>query len=506
MASRHLALDCALVMLLTLAAPAVAAAQARSDDSLVAGYRLLQDGDKAGAEQYFLAQFKNRGDLGSRFGVLAVQHLRLIDDDALAAPFERSLDELIDIANKRHNSNPRDAEALFYCAFGHMLRGTYKFENDKGLLGAARDGAHAKDDIEKYLKMYPDDGDAYLALGTYNYFASLAPAYAHIMRMLLFLPSGNRAEGLKEIERTAAQGRLFNVQAQSMLIDIYTFEGRPAEAVAAGEQLLRQHPANDDAELSLADVYDGPAIEDRPKAAAAYERVIARRESDSSLDGAGDRDRALLGLAATRFEMWRCDDAIATLTPAIDRHAREPAWALPQFLILRSNYRLHLNDPHGADDARRVIADPAMTKWHKSASDLLTAMGRRSPAELAMYVSLIPANRLVADGKWDAARQAYAAVAAHAPGDLQVQYRIAYLDFASGAPDRARVTFTALANNGAAPAWVRAWSLLYKGRADDLSGRRDAARKDYQSVLDDYEKQDAAADAARLGLITPYHR
>jgi hypothetical protein len=86
-----------------------------------------------------------------------------------------------------------------------------------------------------------------------------------------------------------------------------------------------------------------------------------------------------------------------------------------------------------------------------------------------------------------------------------VQYRIAYLDFVSGALDRALPAFTGLAANKVAPENIRSMSLLYVGRTYDLTGRREDAVRTYQKIVDDYEKQ-RAADFARVGLLTPYRR
>ena len=66
--------------------------------------------------------------------------------------------------------------------------------------------------------------------------------------------------------------------------------------------------------------------------------------------------------------------------------------------------------------------------------------------------------------------------------------------------------FQAVADGGkAVPDQFKALSLLQIGRVHDLAGRRDQAVKAYQKVVDQYDKQ-AAAGAARVGLVTPYRR
>jgi len=89
------------------------------------------------------------------------------------------------------------------------------------------------------------------------------------------------------------------------------------------------------------------------------------------------------------------------------------------------------------------------------------------------------------------------------PQNLSVQYRLAYLDFASGSPERSLPVFVALAANRAASRSIRSMSLLYAARAHDLAGRRQDAVRAYQRVADSYDDQ-RAADFARVGLLSPY--
>ena len=152
----------------------------------------------------------------------------------LRAEFERRLYALIDLADKRHGRTTRDEEALFYLAQAYLMRARYRVDFDKGIWGAARDGVKARNYSQAYIKVHPEHGDAYLALGLYNYYVELAPAFFKVLRLLLFLPSGNRAEGLKQIERAASEGSYFGAQAQELLIEIYSeYEGRVPDAIAA---------------------------------------------------------------------------------------------------------------------------------------------------------------------------------------------------------------------------------------------------------------------------------
>jgi tetratricopeptide (TPR) repeat protein len=343
--------------------------------------------------------------------------------------------------------------------------------------------------------------------GMYNYFVDLAPSFVHIFRFLMFLPAGNRAGGLTDIEYAAAHGTLFGRMAQLQLVPIYgALEGRPAEAIALGERLERALPANDEAAFALADVYSSPAVESRDQAGRVYQEVIDRHRTDDTSDGVTARARALYGVAGARFDAWRCDEALGILSRTIDAPGAAPDWVLPRFLLRRSGYRLLLNDRQAGDDAQRVLNDPAMARWHDDARDVLKRVAEyQSRADPALYAALVPANRLVVEGQYAEARERYEALARGHMDEPQVRYRLAYLDFAQGLDAQARPTFEALATTRGAPDWVRASSWLYVGRIDDLSGRRAAAMRAYQKVVDDYSNERASL-AAQVGVITPYQR
>src|SRR5579864_4793149 len=351
---------------------AEAAVPAPADDALRAAYEAYYRGDKAGADAAFHKIVAQRpDDLGGAFGRLVVAYSRLGPHSAASPAFEQSINAFIGRAADRYDRNRTDEDALFHLAFAYTLRSAYRFEYQTGVIGAARDGGRARGYIDTYLKAHPEDGDARLVRGMYNYFVDLAPSFVHIFRFLLFLPAGNRVGGLADIEYASAHGALFGRMAQLQLVPIYgALEGRPAEAIALGERLERALPANDDAAFALADVYISPAVEARDLAGRMYEGVIDRHQTDESLDGVTARARALYGLAGARFDAWRCDEALGILSRTIDTPGSAPEWVLPRFLLRRSGYRMLLNDPHAGDDAQRVLRDPAMTRWHDDARDL----------------------------------------------------------------------------------------------------------------------------------------
>jgi tetratricopeptide (TPR) repeat protein len=505
--SRRTILGLLTIALLWLPAKAVAQA-APGDPQLRAAFDAFYRGDQAAAMAAFgdLAA-KRPNDLAGPFGQLLVEHFRLGPYSDPSPAFESHIDGFINRAVGRVDRDRNDMDAVFHAAFAYTLRSAYRFQHQRGVVSAARDGGKARGYIDDYLKRHPENADAYLVRGMYNYFVDLAPSFVHVFRFLLFLPGGDRTGGLKDIEFTAARGTYYSRLAQLQLVPIYgALEGRSVEALALGERLAAELPTSDDVAFAIADVYSSPSVENRERAARTYGAVIERHRTDSSPDGVNTRDRALFGLAGARFDAWRGEEAIEILTNTIDNSGAAPPWVVPRFLLRRAGYLNLLNDPRADDDVKRVLANPAWKKFWDDAKDAAKAMQDfRSSGEAPLYAFLVPANRLVVEGKYDEAQRAYETIARGHMDAAQVRYRLAYLAFARGRDAEAQPEFEALTVARGASDWIRAGSWLYLGRIDDLAGRRPAAQKAYQRVVDDYDGQRAAL-AAQVGLITPYKR
>ena len=248
-----------------------------AQDDVYAGYQRFHRGDVEGARQHLQGLLAaTPGRLPVRFALLEILQQQADGNRALEPEFEKTLEAFMADAEARYERSDKDDEALFYLANAHLVRAAYRVDHDKGMWGAARDGARSKRYIDAYVKKHPEHGDAYFALGTYNYYVEIAPAFIKFIRPLLFLPAGDRAAGLKQIERAYTQGSLFSYRAGMTLMEIYgSFEGRPADGIRIGEQLASAYPENSEVLFELAELHAGPAVEDYAKAAAQYERAAA---------------------------------------------------------------------------------------------------------------------------------------------------------------------------------------------------------------------------------------
>ena len=504
MRTRHLQRALSLIIAILLGPQATWANEPA--DPIGAAYMRLYEGHPEEAHAQFDRLLRADPEaLAPWFGALFVMMARMDHDDSLGAAFETRIDALIDHASRRHSQSAQDDEALFYLAQSYLLRSTYRLNFDKGMWGAARDAARSKGYAEDYIKRHPEHGDAYLTLGLYNYYVDIAPRLVKFLRVLLFLPSGSRAEGLKQLERASTEGQLFAPFAETALANIHgTFEGRPEQAIARLAQLVRRFPGNAEMRLELATVYLHPAIEEFARAEEHYEAVRTSANTSTPRHVA-QRHSAILGLAGVRRNQWRLTEAIALLNQPIDNRPATPQWVMPSLLLRRANYKMLVNDWSAEHDARQVLSDARLKTWHQAARRLLTAIeSRRRSNEGVVYFALLGGNQLVAQDRFDEARLAYDAVARQHPADWQVRYRLGYLEFARGRYDAAAAAMqTIVGADGPMPDWLKAAALLTLAWVHDIQGNRAQAVRLYERIVNDFDDEPPAG-AARLGLIAPY--
>src|SRR5262249_32091428 len=350
------------VALLVLIQPRQVSAQSASPDLIRAGYERLYQGDFNEAYNQFVALSQREPEnLGASFGVLMALYERGLRDLKLQKEFEQRVDQLIQKATARYEKTKKDTDALFYLEQAYLNRARYRADFGKGMWGAVRDGIKAKSYGDEYIKVDPGRTDGYLAVGLYNYYVDIMPSVFKIFRVMLFMPGGNRTEGLKQIEKAAYGGGMFPAFARDALADIYQeFENRVPDSVRLIEDLHKQYPENPKYRLTLAGLYSRPEIEDYERAAQQYATIVQRVDQKHPHYKTDQRYQALQNLARMRQQQWRYEEAVSILTPVVESNVSEPDWVMPNFLLARANYRLLMNDENAAADAQKVLSD---VKW-----------------------------------------------------------------------------------------------------------------------------------------------
>jgi tetratricopeptide (TPR) repeat protein len=203
---------------------------------------------------------------------------------------------------------PKRAEAWFYLGGAYGTRVLLRGQRGQ-YLAAARDGKRIHDALQLAISLDPSLGDAYFGLGLYHYYAAIAPRAARILSMLMFLPGGDRAGGLKEMEQTRSKGMLLRGEADYQLHLIYLwYERQHATALRLIEGLQARYPTNPILRLRLADV-QGVYLRDHHAALQTFRSVLDAVRAGRIAVPAMSEIYARLGIAQEAAAT--CDNATA---------------------------------------------------------------------------------------------------------------------------------------------------------------------------------------------------
>jgi tetratricopeptide (TPR) repeat protein len=258
---------------------------------------------------------------------------RLLDDR-----FERVATEAIAAAAAWTRREPRRAEAWFYLAGSHAPLVQWRVLRGERL-AAAREGATIKDALERVLSLDPTIEDAHFGIGLYRYYADVASLAARILRVLLLLPGGDRARGLREMLQARERGELLRGEADYQLHWLYLwYEGQPARALELLRGLDTRYPSNPVFLQRIAEVQH-EYFHDHRASADAWQTLVARVRAGQVSASRLAEVRARIGLASELIDLSEPGQAVEQLQIVIAMRPLEPysAQALAQ-LALGSAY------------------------------------------------------------------------------------------------------------------------------------------------------------------------
>ena len=222
---------------------------------------------------------------------------------------------------------PKRAEAWFYLGGAYGTRVLLRGHRSQ-YLSAARDGKRIHDSLQLAIKLDPSIGDAYFGLGLYHYYAAIAPRAARIVSMLMFLPGGDRAGGLREMEQTRSRGMLLRGEADYQLHLIYLwYERQHLTALRLIEGLRSRYPTNPVFYLRLADVQSG-YVRNHQAALQTYRSLFDAARAGHIAAPAMSEIYARLGMAQEMDAMCESAGAIEQLNVVIAQRPAAPYAAL----------------------------------------------------------------------------------------------------------------------------------------------------------------------------------
>jgi tetratricopeptide (TPR) repeat protein len=377
---------------------------------------------------------------------------------------------------------PKRADAWFFLGGAYGLRVQFRVLRTERL-AAARDGKRIKDALERSLSLDPNLQDAWFGIGLYHYYADVAPAALKFLRWMLFLPGGDKVQGLREMLRARDRGELLRGEADFQLQVIYLwYEQNYEEALRLLEGLRAQYPHNPLYLQSIAEVHDVYRHDHAASLDAWRALFNLARQKRVALPEMSEA-RARMGMAVELDVLAETDSAIEHLRAVADAKP-----AAPYAVTALADYRLGAaldrmgsrteavaayraaiaaapsDDPDGvkakARDGLRRQPDPRAAEAYRLSIEGLRHLQRRELAQAA---------------------EALERSAALNPSDPYTLHRQALLLLARDRDAEALASFERLvAMRPVAPPTVLASSCYEAARLLEASGQRDRAIEMYR--------------------------
>jgi hypothetical protein len=203
-------------------------------------------GSASEAAAYLFEECYRQGILTSEFFLDDERFLGKIPlkpDPQLRAAFFAADKHAQDLAQVQLKANPDDPNALFAMSLSLGMQADYASLIDKHQLDSLKKIRQADTYSKKLLKIAPDAADAYLGLGTANYFIGSQPM---LKRLFLGIAGihGDKEAGIQQIEIAASRGHYLRPFAKIMLALAALRDKRPEVARTQLHELVVEFPEN----------------------------------------------------------------------------------------------------------------------------------------------------------------------------------------------------------------------------------------------------------------------
>jgi len=263
------------------------------------------------------------------------------------ALFQTRADAVVAAMNAWTTREPQRAEAWFYLGGAYGARAQWRVLRGERV-AAARDGKRIKDALERALELNPMLQDAWFGIGLYHYYADVAPAALKLLRFLLLLPGGDRAQGLQEMLRAREHGELLRGEADYQLHWLYLwYEQQPARALELLQGLDARYPTNPLFLQRIADVRH-VYFSDHQGSADSWKALLDRATAAGAALPQLAAARARVGLAAEEIELAAPARAIDLLSPVIRARSAEPYGVLALAFLTRGDAYAAIGDRENA--------------------------------------------------------------------------------------------------------------------------------------------------------------
>src|SRR5262245_56926500 len=212
---------------------------------LIPGIQLMNNGQFLERQSFFKNYVQSHPDDPRALFLLSMIDWKIMWISSYSKAEREDLGKLIDQVDQSFSTaKDTDVNALFFYTASIGLRASIAtWQNE--WWDAAQLGKKMKKNAEDLVRIDPENYDSYYLLGSYNYFADALPGAVKFVRSLLFLPSGNKVDGVKQLIISYQKGKITAGEAGRTLSIIYTyFEKQHEYGIKMCDNVLAQYPDN----------------------------------------------------------------------------------------------------------------------------------------------------------------------------------------------------------------------------------------------------------------------
>ena len=218
-------------------------------------------GSASEAAAYLFEECYRQGVLTSQFFLDDKRFLGKIPlkpDPELRAAFFAADNQAQELAQLRLKTNPDDPNALFAMTLSVGMQADYASLIDKRQLDSLKKIREADKYSKKLLVVAPDAADAYLGLGTANYFIGSLPGPKKFFLSFIGV-HGDKKTGIQQIGIAADRGHYLRPFAKILLALAALREKKTEVALSQLSELVAEFPENPLFASELAKIKVSPA-------------------------------------------------------------------------------------------------------------------------------------------------------------------------------------------------------------------------------------------------------
>lgn len=186
-----------------------------------------------------------------KYGMTDARHRRKIAADQRYLDLAAKASSIATVQLKDRET----AEMQFYAGMGDaFVARLYGLRGENR--ATARAGIRAREHFLKAIKLDADLTDAEFGLGLYNYYVDTLSAIAKFLGFFMGIPSGNKQEGIRQLEHAIAEGVLTPDAARFYLaLDLHRYDQQYEQALRVIGPLVQRYPSNPLFQLARGDLY-----------------------------------------------------------------------------------------------------------------------------------------------------------------------------------------------------------------------------------------------------------